>query len=127
VRGVRPHWRDCCWHVLNAGWLMYKVFKSARSIENLMSSRTVRISEKAAAVRFTHLVACIIQEEDGYTIKVKLYNEAKPRNTAWGEEIADSVETASSLIGALAEQFSIPQSCIEIEVQMDDLKAGTRH
>jgi hypothetical protein len=106
---------------------MYKVLKSARSIENLMSSRAIRISGKSAAVRFTHLVACINQEEDGYTINVKLYNDTKPRNTAWGEEITDSVETASRLIGALAEQFSIPQSCIEIEMQMDDLKAGTRH
>lgn len=105
---------------------MHKIFKSAKN-SNRTSSRVIRIEAKSAAVRYTHLFACIDQEEDGYTIKVKLYNETKPRNTAWGEEIADSIETASRLSGALAEQFSIPKSCIEIEVQMGDLRAGTRH
>ncbi len=92
-----------------------------------MRSRLIRIGGKSAAVRYTHLLACINQEEDGYSIRVKLYNETKPRKMAWGEEITDSIETASRLIGALAEQFSIPESCIDIEVQLDDLKAGTRH
>jgi hypothetical protein len=105
---------------------MYRIFKSAKNLR-LVSSRRIQIEAKSAATRYTHLFACIDQEEDGYTIKVKLYNETRPRNTAWGEEIADSIETASRLIGALAEHFSIPKSCIEIEMQMDDLRAGTRH
>lgn len=77
--------------------------------------------------RYTHLFARISEEEDGYTILVRLHHEVKPRNAAWGEEIADSLETASMLVAALAAEFSIPESRIEIEVQMNDVKSGVLH
>ena len=77
--------------------------------------------------RYTHLFARISEDEDGYTILVRLYNKVKPRNAAWGEEIADSFETASMLVAALAAEFSIPETCIKLEICMHNVKAGTQH
>ena len=77
--------------------------------------------------RYTKLFACISEEEDGYMVQIRLSNEAKPESGAWGEEIVDSFETASELVAALAGEFSIAQSCIEIEIRMHDHKHGTRH
>jgi hypothetical protein len=51
----------------------------------------------------------------------------KPENSAWGEEIVDSFETASELVAALACEFSIAQACIKIEIRMHNHKHGTRH
>ena len=65
--------------------------------------------------RYTKLFACISEEEDGYMVQVSLSNERKPGNSAWGEEIVDSFETASELVAALAGEFSIVQACIKIE------------
>jgi hypothetical protein len=70
---------------------------------------------------------CISEEENGYTVQVRLCNEIKPENSAWGEEIADSFETASELIAALAGEFSIAQACIKIEIRMHNHKQSTRH
>jgi hypothetical protein len=75
----------------------------------------------------TRLFACISEEENGYTVQVRLCNEIKPENSAWGEEIADSFETASELIAALAGEFSIAQACIKIEIRMHNHKQSTRH
>jgi hypothetical protein len=50
---------------------------------------------KSGKPRFTRLFACISEEEDGYMVQVSLSNERKPGNSAWGEEIVDSFETAS--------------------------------
>jgi hypothetical protein len=77
--------------------------------------------------RFTDLFASISEEDDGYTVQVRLYDRTKPDNAAWGEEIADSVETASILVGALAAEFSIPPARIEIEIRMNNISSGTRH
>jgi hypothetical protein len=46
---------------------------------------------------------------------------------AWGEEIAPSIEIASSMIGGLAAQFSIPQKCISIDIGMSNFRDGTMH
>jgi hypothetical protein len=46
---------------------------------------------------------------------------------AWGEEIAPSIEIASSMIGGLAAQFSIPQKCISIDIGMSNFRDGTKH
>src|SRR6266511_2285022 len=73
---------------------------------------------KSGKPRFTRLFACISEEEDGYMVEVSLSNERKPGNSAWGEEIVDSFETASELVAALAGEFSIARECIEIEIRM---------
>ncbi len=79
--------------------------------------------------RFTHLFASITQDDDGYVVKVRLHNAAMPapKGTAWGEEIADSIETAAEMIAALMERFSIPQDRITLELRMDNFADGTRH
>jgi hypothetical protein len=51
----------------------------------------------------------------------------KPANAAWGEEISDSLETASALLHALAAKFSIPQSRIDIRLRLENLRDGTQH
>jgi hypothetical protein len=85
------------------------------------------VESKSGASRYTNLFACISEEEDGYSVQVRLYNEVKPENTAWGEEMADSLETASRLVGALAAEFSIMQARIKIEIRMHNTTTGTRH
>jgi hypothetical protein len=60
-------------------------------------------------------------------VEVRLFDETKPENNAWGEEIVDSFETASELVSALAGEFSIGQAGIEIELRMHNHKHGTRH
>jgi hypothetical protein len=37
----------------------------------------------------TRLFACISEEEDCYTVQVRLSNETKPEDSAWGEEVRD--------------------------------------
>ena len=87
----------------------------------------LRVESDVEGSGFTDLFASISEEDGGYTVQVRLYDRAKPDNAAWGEEIADSVETASMLVGALAAEFSIPQARIEIEIRMSNLASGTRH
>jgi hypothetical protein len=77
--------------------------------------------------RFTNLFARVIEEDDGYTVQVKLTNHAEFERSAWGEEIADSLETASAMIAALAEEFSIPQGRISIQIRTQKVTDGTRH
>jgi hypothetical protein len=69
----------------------------------------------------------ITEEDDGYVVSVRLRNDAAPENTAWGEEIADSIESASEMISILAERFSIPQERITLEIRMDEIAENTRH
>jgi hypothetical protein len=77
--------------------------------------------------RFTSLFACIIEEDDGYTVQVKLTKPAHPESGAWGEEAADSFEAASAMITTLAAEFSIPQAGISIQLRLKRLSDGTRH
>jgi hypothetical protein len=84
-------------------------------------------SPESSGVRYTHLFACISEEDDGYVVQVRLYNKVKPAHAAWGEEITDSFETASVLIAGLAAEHSIAQDMIEIEIRMETLTDGTRH
>jgi len=62
-------------------------------------------------------------------VQVKLHNGSmtEPENTAWGEEIAPSIETAAEMITALVERFSIPQDRIRLEIRLDDIAANTCH
>ena len=86
-----------------------------------------RFETPAGRSHYTRLFACISEEEDGYMVQVRLSNEMQPENGAWGEEIVDSVETASEFVAALAGEFSIAQACVQIEIRMHNHKHGTRH
>lgn len=83
----------------------------------------------AGRERFTHLSARITEEDDSYVVQVKLHNDAKSalEDTAWGEEIADSIESAAKMIALLAERFSIPQDRITLEIRLDDIAKSVRH
>jgi hypothetical protein len=92
-----------------------------------MKTTPLFFEAKSGRSPYTKLFACISEEEDGYMVEVRLFDETKPENSAWGEEIADSFETASELVAALAGEFSIGQAGIEIEIRMHNHKHGTRH
>jgi len=92
-----------------------------------MSISPIFIEAGSSETRYTNLFACISEEDDSYTVQVRLYNHGMPENTAWGEEMADSLETASMLVSALAAEFSIAQAGIKIEIRMQDPRGGTRH
>jgi hypothetical protein len=92
----------------------------------MMFSR-FRVDSDFEGSHFTDLFASISEEDDGYAVQVRLYDRARPENGAWGEEIADSIEIASMLVGALAADFSIPQARIKIEIRMNNMRDGTRH
>jgi len=77
--------------------------------------------------RYTHLTAWVSEEEDGYIVRIRLHHETKPASAAWGEEISDSLETASELLHSLAAKFSIPQSRVNIRLRLENLRDGTRH
>jgi hypothetical protein len=82
---------------------------------------------RSSEPRYTHLSAWVTEEEDGYLVQVRLRHATKPANSAWGEEISDSLEMASALLHALADKFSIPQSRVDICLRMEKLQDGTRH
>ena len=77
--------------------------------------------------RFTNLSVRISEEEDGYTVQVRLYSHGIPENAAWGEETAGTLEMASAMVQALAAEFSILQAFIKIEIRTRDPRQGTRH
>jgi hypothetical protein len=93
----------------------------------LQKTGPFRFETSADKSRYTKLFACISEEDDGYMVQVRLFDEKKPENNAWGEEIVDSFETASALVAALAGEFSIAQAGIEIEIRMHNHTHGTRH
>jgi len=78
-------------------------------------------------ITFTRLEARIREEDGGFTVTVRLRNHRKKSETAWGQEIAPTIELASSMIGALAERFSIPQKRISIHIDMENFRDGTLH
>ncbi len=88
-----------------------------------------RIQQSSRTSRFTHLFARIIEDDGGYVVQVRLDNRALGggEDTAWGEEVADSVESASEMIGDLATRFSIPEDCITLEFRLDNIAENTRH
>ena len=93
----------------------------------VMTISRFRVDSDFEGSHFTDLFASISEEDDGYAVQVRLYDHARPENAAWGEEIADSVETASMMVGALAADFSIPQARIKIAIRMNNMTNGTRH
>jgi hypothetical protein len=76
---------------------------------------------------FTRLHAHIVEEDGAFTVRVRMLNHLKQGQSCWGEEIAATFETASSMIETLANQFSIPQDCISIKLVMRRFKDGTLH
>jgi hypothetical protein len=76
---------------------------------------------------FTRLHAHIVEEDGAFTVRVRMLNHLKQEQSCWGEEIAATFEMASSMIGSLANQFSIPQGCIFIKLVMRHFKDGTLH
>jgi hypothetical protein len=76
---------------------------------------------------FTKLEARICEEDGAFTVTVRLKNRRKKSEVAWGQEIAPTIEMASLMIGALAEQFSIPQKGISIGIDMENFRDGTLH
>jgi hypothetical protein len=76
---------------------------------------------------FTRLHARIVEEDGAFTVRVRMLNHLRQEQSYWGEEIAATFETASSMIGSLANQFSIPQDCISIKLVMRCFKDGTLH
>ena len=77
--------------------------------------------------RFTRLYATINQEDDAFTVTVRLQHHLKRSEGIWGEEFTHSVEEASSMIAGLARQYSIPQKGIAIKIRMASFKDGTLH
>ena len=92
-----------------------------------MTIRRFRVESDLKGSHFTDLFASISEEDDGYVVQVRLYDQARPEKAAWGEEMADSIETASMLVAALATEFSIPQARIRIDIRMNNMTNGTRH
>jgi hypothetical protein len=42
------------------------------------------VQSEARITRYTHLFACVSEEESGFTVEVKLYNDGKPENSRVG-------------------------------------------
>ena len=76
---------------------------------------------------FTRLDARILQEENVFTVTVRLFDHRKQGEGAWGEEITTSIDSASRIIDAIAQKYSISQSHISIRILMDNYKDGTFH
>jgi|RhiMetdeSRZDD1v2_1073273.scaffolds.fasta_scaffold356226_4 hypothetical protein len=98
-----------------------------RKLANLMRSTPFLVEAESGVSRYTHLFACISEEEDGYIVQVRLSHQMRLENAAWGEEIADSFETASMLVTMLATEFSIPQARVKIEIKTHNMRDGTQH
>jgi hypothetical protein len=79
--------------------------------------------------RFTHLSARITEEDDSFVVQVRLHNDgiSAPEGTAWGEEVAVSIESAAEMIAVLAKRYSIPHDRITLEIRMEDIAENTRH
>ena len=76
---------------------------------------------------FTRLHAHIVEEDGAFTVRVRMLNDLNHGQACWGEEIAATFETATLMIGSLANQFSIPQHGVSIKLVMGRFKDGTLH
>ena len=76
---------------------------------------------------FTRLHAQIVQEDGAFTVRVRMLNHLNQQESAWGKEIAATIDMASSMIDVLAKQFSISENCISIKIVMGEFKDGTFH
>jgi hypothetical protein len=78
-------------------------------------------------ITFTRLHAHLTEEDGSFTVNIRMINHLKPEERAWGQEIAATIEMASSMIGSVAKEFSIEQNCISIKIVMSNFKDGTLH
>ena len=76
---------------------------------------------------FTRLDALIIQEENVFTVTFLLFDHRRQGEGAWGEEVTTSIDSASLLIDAIAQKYSISQQHISVSIVMDSFKDGTFH
>ena len=76
---------------------------------------------------FSRLHAVIREEDGGFTVSVRLHNHENQSETVWGQEIAASIEMASSMLETLAKEFSIPSKWISIDIRMEKVRDGTLH
>ena len=76
---------------------------------------------------YTRLHARITQEEGAFTVSVRLLNHLKQGEGAWGEEIAPSIDIATTMIGSIAERFGIEQKGISVRIVMEKFRDGTFH
>jgi hypothetical protein len=74
---------------------------------------------------FTRLDPRIIQEENLFTVTVRLFDHRRQGEGAWGEEITTSVDSASRMIDAIAQKYSISQKHISISIVMENFTNGT--
>ena len=56
-----------------------------------------------------------------------MLNHLNQEQSAWGEEIAPTIDIASLMIGCLANQFKIAEGCISIKIIMSNFRDGTLH
>ncbi len=56
-----------------------------------------------------------------------MHNDLNPEGHAWGFETAASIEVASGMIARLAQQYSIPQKSISINIVMNNFRQNTIH
>ena len=82
---------------------------------------------KNTSFSFTRLHAHIVEEDGAFTVRVRMINHLKLEERAWGEEVAATFDMASTMIGSIAAQFSIPQQAISIKIVMRHYKDGTLH
>jgi hypothetical protein len=87
----------------------------------------MNFSKHASNYNFTRMYAHIAEEDGAFAVRVRLLNHLNNDECAWGEEIAATFDLASTMIGALASEFSIPQACISIKIVMNRFKDGTIH
>jgi len=76
---------------------------------------------------FTRLDARILQEENVFTVTVRLFDHRKQSEGAWGEEITTSIDLASRMIDEIAQKYSILQQHISVNIVMKNFKDGTFH
>jgi hypothetical protein len=84
-------------------------------------------SNKGEVCSFTRLHVHIVEEDGAFTVHVRLLNHLKTEERAFGEEIAATFEMASSMVGLLAAEFSIPQNCISMKISMQNYTDGVFH
>jgi len=78
-------------------------------------------------ITFTRMHAQLTEDDGAFTVNIRMINHRKPEERAWGQEIAATIEMASSMIGSVAKEFSIERNCISIKIVMSNFKDGTLH
>ena len=87
----------------------------------------MNLSSKSPDFTFTRLHARILEEDGAFTVQVRMLNHLNQEQSAWGEEIAPTIDMASLMIGCLANQFKIAEGCISIKIIMSNFRDSTLH